>query len=63
MAKYVCVELVNNTCHQWQEYSNSIDMLAITQSQANAISLGLVLVFVVSFKFRAIANIILRRRY
>lgn len=63
MAKYVCVELVNNTCQKWQEYSNSIDMLAITQDQATAISLALLLVFVAGYKFRAIANIILGRRY
>lgn len=63
MAKYVCVELVGNTCHKWQEYSNSIDMLAITQEQANLICLLLILVFVSAFKFRAVANIILGRRY
>ncbi|RKW43901.1 MAG: hypothetical protein D8B60_00500 [Moraxella sp.] len=63
MAKYVCVKLVNNTCHEWQEYQTSVDMLAISQNQADAISLVLILVFVGAFKFRAIANIILRRRY
>jgi len=63
MAKYVCVELVENTCQQWQEYSNSIDMLAITQEQANLICLCLILVFVSGFHFRAITNLILGRRY
>lgn len=63
MAKYVCVKLVNNICHEWQEYQTSVDMLAISQNQADAISLVLILVFVGAFKFRAIANIILRRRY
>lgn len=63
MAKYVCVELVNNTCQEWQEYSNSIDMLSITQAQANLICLCLILVFVSGYHFRAIANLILGRRY
>lgn len=63
MAKYVCVELVDGTCQKWQEYSNSLDMLAITETQADLITWGVILMFIGGYKFRAIVNIILQRRY
>lgn len=63
MAKYVCVKPVRGSCAEWQEYSNSIDMLAITQAQANLICLCLILVFVSGYHFRAITNLLLGRRY
>lgn len=63
MAKYVCVELVDNSCQQWQEYSNSLDMLAITEAQADLITWAIILVFITGYKFRAVINIILGRKY
>lgn len=69
MANYVCTELsspdVNGfqNCVAWTEYVNSLDMLAITQSQANMISTALLTVIFGAWAIRQIQNVILRRRY
>lgn len=69
MANYVCTELstpdVNGfqNCVVWIEYVNSLDMLAITQAEANMISTSLLLVIFGAWAIRQIHNVILRRRY
>lgn len=69
MPKYVCTELsdadVDGTqiCMVWTEYSNSLDMLAITEADADLISTSLILVIFGAWTFRQIHNVILRRRY
>lgn len=69
MPKYVCSELsspdVNGFqhCLAWLEYSSSLDMLAITQSQADQISTALLTVIIGAWAIRQVHNAILRRRY
>lgn len=69
MPKYVCSELSNadvdgtQHCMVWTEYVNTLDMLAITEAQADLISTSLLLVIFSTWTIRQIHNVILRRRY
>lgn len=69
MPKYVCTELSSpsveglQNCLVWSEYVNSLDMLAITQSDANMISTSILFVIFATWAIRQVHNVILRRRY
>lgn len=70
MANYVCSELetVRNIyggydCKHWLEYQTSVDMLAITEQQADMILVSSLVVVFTAWIFRQVLNLILRRRY
>lgn len=74
MPKYVCSELetnwVNQTnCKTWVMVDDSsinnswLDALAITKSDADLISLQIVLIWVTAYGYRLVINIIQRRRF
>lgn len=63
MDKYVCIQLVDNVCQQWQAYQTSIDMLAITQSERDIIIASTLVLWFAAYGIRQVMNIILRRRY
>ena len=63
MEKYVCIQLVDNVCHQWQAYQTSIDMLAITQSERDIIITSTLVLWFAAYAIRQVMNVILRRRY
>ncbi len=69
MSNYVCSELSNadvngkQICMVWSENVGSLDSLAITKDDADAISTSLLLIIFGAWTFRQIHNVILRRRY
>lgn len=69
MPNYVCSELSNadvngnQICMVWSENASSLDSLAITKDDADAISTSLLLIIFLAWTFRQIHNVILRRRY
>ena len=63
MDKYVCIQLVDNVCQQWQAYQTSMDMLAITGQQRDEILLSILALWFGAYIIRQVLNVVLRRRY
>ena len=63
MDKYVCVQLVDNVCQQWQAYQTSIDMLAITAQERDLILASTLVLWFMAYGIRQVMNVVLRRRY
>lgn len=63
MDKYVCVQLVDNVCQQWQAYQTSVDMLAITAHERNLILGAMLVLWFSAYGIRQVLNVVLRRRY
>lgn len=63
MDKYVCIQLVDNVCQQWQVYQTSVDMLVITAHERNLILGSMLVLWFSAYGIRQVLNVVLRRRY